>query len=42
MTHLFVRCLGCMNICRFNAIREDRLKEVGRAAQALVDDTFSG
>ena len=25
-----------------NAIREDRLKEVGRAAQALVNDTFSG
>jgi hypothetical protein len=25
-----------------NAIREDRLKQVGRAAQALVDDTFSG
>lgn len=25
-----------------NAIREDRLKEVGHAAQALVDDAFSG
>lgn len=25
-----------------NAIREDRLKEVARAAQALVDDSFSG
>lgn len=25
-----------------NAIREDRLKEVGRAAQALIDDAFSG
>ena len=25
-----------------NSIREDRLKEVARAAQALVDDTFSG
>nr|WP_280680152.1 hypothetical protein [Cryobacterium sp. CG_9.6] len=25
-----------------NAIREDRLKEVNRAAQALIDDAFSG
>lgn len=25
-----------------NAIREDRLKEVGYAVQALVDDTWSG
>lgn len=25
-----------------NAIREGRLKEVGRAAQALIDDAFSG
>lgn len=25
-----------------NAIREDRLKEVNRAAQALIDDSFSG
>jgi hypothetical protein len=25
-----------------NAIRQDRLKEVARAAQALVDDSFSG
>lgn len=25
-----------------NAIREDRLKEVARAAQALIDDSFSG
>lgn len=25
-----------------NAIRENRLKEVGHAAQALVDDAFSG
>ena len=24
-----------------NAIREDRLKEVSHAAQALVDDSFS-
>lgn len=25
-----------------NAIREDRLKEVNRAVQALIDDSFSG
>lgn len=25
-----------------NAIREDRLREVGYAAQAMVDDTFTG
>ena len=25
-----------------NAIREDRLTEVNRAAQALIDDAFSG
>lgn len=25
-----------------NAIREDRLKEVNRAAQALIDDSFNG
>lgn len=25
-----------------NAIREDRLKDVARAAQALIDDSFSG
>lgn len=25
-----------------NAIREDRLNEVSRAAQALIDDSFSG